>query len=204
MSEARLLDAKQLEFNEEAEIDDILPPSSRVKKILKWNRDQQAFDIEPPHKQELQQIIGSDSRWTEFEKLYTSLPPEDHQSNRTPSLLLAILLWTCFGVILILLLYVLFIILQLALFNLIMLVVLCTVWWRACKISKAIITRVLGKGRKKPFKKFVYQMRSLEWLQALKIEIQENEEGKWIEVHLSESVDDAVKSVADHFSPKEE
>jgi hypothetical protein len=50
------------------------------------------------------------------------------------------------------LLYVFFIILQLALFNLIMLVVMSVWWWKLCKIAQAVINRVLDNGRKKPFK----------------------------------------------------
>ena len=33
-------------------------------------------------------------------------------------------------------------------------------------------------------------MKDLEWLKAMQLEIQEHEEGKWIEIHLSETVDD--------------
>ena len=86
-----------------------------------------------------------------------------------------------------------FIILQLALFNLIMLVVMMVFWWRITKICTAIIKRILGNGRKKPYKDFINRLKDLEWLKEKQLEIQEHEEGKWIEIHLSESVDDNDK-----------
>ena len=96
-----------------------------------------------------------------------------------------------------LLLYVFFIILQLALFNLIMLVVMLVTWWRVCKICSAIIKRILGNGRKKPYKAFITRIKDLEWLKVLQLEIQEHEEGKWIEIHLCESVENNDKEDED-------
>ena len=80
-------------------------------------------------------------------------------------------MWTVFSIFLVALLYVFFIILQLALFNLIMLVVMAVTWWRACKISNAIIKRILGNGRKKPYKAFIRKIKELEWLKDLQLEI---------------------------------
>jgi hypothetical protein len=88
------------------------------------------------------------------------------------------------------LIYVCFIILQLALFNLIMLVVISVWLWKAGQIFKAIIGRVLDNGRKGPFKTYIRKMKELPWLKELQLEIQEHEEGKWIEIHLSETADD--------------
>jgi len=93
-------------------------------------------------------------------------------------------------VFLVLLLYVFFIILQLALFNLIMLVVMAVWWWKLCKISHAVIHRVLDNGRKGPFKAYIKRMKDLQWLKDKGIEIQENDEGRWIEIHLNETADD--------------
>lgn len=179
---------------DEGQEQDVLPPSSRVKKILKWNREKQVFDMEQQHIDELRQFhITNAQQWDEFERLYTSLAPEDHPSQRSPSVAVAVVLWTVFSIVLLLLLYVFFIILQLALFNLIMLVVMTVSWWRICKIFNAIIQRILGNGRKKPYKNFIQQLKNLEWLKKLQVEIQEHEEGKWIEIHLSESVEDNDK-----------
>lgn len=33
-------------------------------------------------------------------------------------------------------------------------------------------------------------MKELDWLKALNIDIQENDEGKWIEIHLNETTQD--------------
>ena len=49
---------------------------------------------------------------------------------------------------------------------------------------------MLDNGRKKPFKQYIKKMKDLEWLKAKGIEIQENDEGKWIEIHLNETADD--------------
>lgn len=67
---------EQLMPDEDQEMEnDVVPPSSRVKKILKWNKDKQVFDMEPQHIEELKKYhITDPSQWDEFEKLYTSFP----------------------------------------------------------------------------------------------------------------------------------
>ena len=83
-----------------------------------------------------------------------------------------------------------FVILQLALFNLIMLVVMIVWWYKLCKMCVAVIKRLLDSRRKRSFKNYIHRMKDLEWLKNLNIEIQENDEGKWIEIHLNETADD--------------
>ena len=166
-----------------------MPPSSRVKKILKWNGT--VFELDHQDIKELQeQHITDIDKWQQFQKVYQSFSKQDHPSNRSRSLGVAITLWTLFSIVLLLLLYVFFIILQLALFNLIMLVVMMVTWWRACKISATIIDRNLKNGQRKPYKAFIRKLKEIEWLKELQLEIQEEEKGLWIEIHLSESVDD--------------
>lgn len=82
-----------------------------------------------------------------------------------------ILLGTFAFIFLLALLYVFFIILQLALFNLIMLVVMGVWWWKLCKVAQAVISRVLDNGRKAPFKSYVRKMKELDWLKSKGIEI---------------------------------
>ena len=176
--------------DENEDLDDMLPTSSRVKKILKWNKDDKVFEMEDKDQQELRAIIKDDAQWAEFSKFFTSLRPEDHPTNRKPSICSAILFISIFFVFLLALLYVFFIILQLALFNLIMLVVMAVWWWKALKICQAIVKRILDNGRKAAFKTHIRKMKELGWLKELSLEIQEHEEGKWIEVHLNETVDD--------------
>jgi hypothetical protein len=68
--------------------------------------------MEQQHIDELRQFhITNPAQWDEFQKLYTSLPPEDHPSQRSPSVAVAVVLWTVFSIVLLLLLYVFFIIL---------------------------------------------------------------------------------------------
>jgi hypothetical protein len=92
-------------------------------------------------------------------------------------------------VFLLLFAYTFFIILQLALFNLIMLVVMSVWWWKLLKICRAVIGRILDNGRKSAFKAYVKKMKDADWLKALNIDIQENDEGKWIEIHLNDGAD---------------
>lgn len=71
-----------------------------------------------------------------------------------------------------------------------MLVVMLVLWYKIYKIFRAIINRILNNGRKKPFKKWIKDLKELPWLKEHSIEIQENDDGKWIEVHLNETQDD--------------
>lgn len=63
-------------------------------------------------------------------------------------------------------------------------------WWRICGVSASVIKRFLDNGKKKEYKAYFKRMKELEWLQKLNLEIQEHDEGLWIEIHLSETVDD--------------
>ena len=113
---------------DENDLDDILPPSSRVKKILKWNKETSRFEMEPTHERELrEQHIKDATQWAEFEKFFSLLNPNDHPSKRRKSCPKAFLYGTIATIFMLALIYVCFIILQLALFNLIMLVVM-SVW----------------------------------------------------------------------------
>lgn len=51
---------------------------------------------------------------------------------------------------------------------------------------------MLDNGRKAPFKAFIREMKALEWLKSTNIEIQEQEDGKWIEIHLNETESDNI------------
>ena len=84
---------------------------------------------------------------------------------------MGLLLWTVGSIVLLFVFYLLFIILQLALFNLIMLVVMGVLWYKLAQIFKAIITRILDNGRKKKFKAYIRKFKDLKWLQELSIEI---------------------------------
>ena len=109
----------------------------------------------------------------------------------------ATLFYTLASILLLLVFYCFFIILQLALFNLIMLVVMAVSWYKLLGISRAIISRCLDNGRKASFKKWIRQLKELQWLKEKSIEIQENDEGRWIEIHLNETVDDRDDGIAE-------
>ena len=52
-------------------------------------------------------------------------------------------------------------------------------------------------ARKKSFKRWIRQLKDLPWLKELSIEIQENDEGKWIEIHLNETTDEREDGIAE-------
>ena len=142
-------------------------------------------------KQDLREYHIKDShQWQEFETMYKSLEPEEHPLIKRRSCCMQMLFYFFAILFLVLIAYCFFIILQLALFNLIMLVVMMVIWWKLLQISRAIINRILDKGRKKAFKAWVRKLKELNWLKELSIEIQENDDGKWIEIHLNETQDD--------------
>ena len=173
------------------ELDAMRPNSSRVKKVLNWDPKHREFEMDEKHKKDLQEFhIKNKHHWDEFEALYKGLPPQDHPQIKKRSCCKATFLYSLAFLFLLGLAYLFFIVLQLALFNLIMLVVMAVWWWKLVKICKAIINRVLDNGRKSAFKAYIKKIKDLEWLKELSIEIQENDEGKWIEIHLNETADD--------------
>jgi len=99
------------------------------------------------------------------------LPKGDHPSERRLSCIKGTLIGSFFAIILVCFLYVFFIILQLALFNLIMLVVMVVGWWKLCKVFYAMLIRILDNGRKAPFKKYMRKMKEIMWLKEKGIEI---------------------------------
>ena len=124
------------------------------------------------HKRELRDHhIKDQAKWAEFENLYEGFPVEDHPLIKSRSCCMGLLLWTVGSIVLLFVFYLLFIILQLALFNLIMLVVMGVLWYKLAQIFKAIITRILDNGRKKKFKAYIRKFKDLKWLQELSIEI---------------------------------
>ena len=143
------------------------------------------------HKRELREHhIKNEEYWKKFEDFIDKFPVEDHPLIKSRSRCMGLLLWTFGSIVLLFVFYLLFIILQLALFNLIMLVVMGVLWYKLAQIFKAIITRVLDNGRKKKFKAYIRKFKELDFLKELSIEIQENDEGKWIEIHLNETAED--------------
>ena len=63
-------------------------------------------------------------------------------------------------------------------------------WWRLCGVTASVIRKFLDNKKKGPYKAYFRQFRELPLLQRLNIEIQEHDEGLWIEIHLSDTVDD--------------
>lgn len=76
-----------------------------------------------------------------------------------------------------------------------MLVVMAVTWYKILGISRAVIKRILDNGRKASFKQWIKQLKELQWLKEKSIEIQENDEGRWIEIHLNETADDRDEGI---------
>ena len=179
--------------NSEMNVDDgeIRPSSSRVKKVLMWNAETRHFEMSQEDMDELQNVhINNPAHWSDFKRMYTNLDPFDHPSIKKSSKCKALLFYSLAFILLLILAYCFFIILQLALFNLIMLVVMAVFWCKMYKFSKNIISMKLDKGRKTAFKQWIKRLKDLEWLKEKSIEIQENDDGKWIEIHLNETTDE--------------
>lgn len=71
-----------------------------------------------------------------------------------------------------------------------MLVVMLVFLKKLYNVLKAISSRVLDNGQKKAFKQWIRRLKELEWLKTLSIEIQEDDTGRWIEIHLNETADE--------------
>ena len=107
-------------------------------------------------KRELREAhIKDPELWRQFEELYKSLDPANHPQVKKRSCMKATLLFTIAFILLLLIFYCFFIILQLALFNLIMLVVMAVTWYKILGISRAVIKRILDNGRKASFKQWI-------------------------------------------------
>ncbi len=121
------------------------------------------MDIE--HIEELRDNhITNDDQWEEFEKLYKDFPATIHPKIKRTSIGMALLLWSIGIIVLFGIFYIMFIIFQLALYNIIMGVVMAIFWWRLCQVSASIIKRILDKGKKKEYKAYFRKMKDLEWL----------------------------------------
>lgn len=72
-------------------------------------------------------------------------------------------------------------------------VVMVVFWWRLCGVATSINTRFLDRQCKKAYKAHFGAIKELDCFKKLNIEILEHEEGRWIEIHLSEIVGDDDK-----------
>jgi hypothetical protein len=122
--------------------------------------------------------------------MYKDFPEAIHPKIRGTDCGLALLLWTIALLLLFGIFYVMFIIFQLALYNIIMGVVMAVFWWRLTGVSTSVVKRFLDNKRKSQYKAYFRRVKEMECFAKLNIEIQEHEEGLWIEIHLSETIDD--------------
>ena len=156
-------------------------------------------------KKELREAhIKDNDLWRQFEELYKSLEPSHHPTVKKRSCIKATMFYTIAALFLLVIFYCFFIILQLALFNLIMLVVMAVAWYKILGICRAVISRILDNGRKASFKQWIRQLKDLQWLKDKSIEIQENDEGRWIEIHLNETADERDEGIPEEENEDEQ
>ena len=107
---SKRVEPQNIEDDEDENLDDQLPPSTRVMKIIKWNHEIKKFEIDPFIKQELETTITDPKQWHQFEQIYTEFPAGIHPKVKSANLCVAILMWSSAIIILFWVLYVLFII----------------------------------------------------------------------------------------------
>lgn len=57
----------EIEEDDDDYLEESLPPSTRVKKVLKWNPDLRKFEIEDHHRDEMKdKHITDESQWEDF------------------------------------------------------------------------------------------------------------------------------------------
>ena len=96
------------------------------------------------------------------------------------------------------------IILQLALFNLIMLVVMIVWWIRMFKVCRAVIKRCIDSSRTKHYRSFIKALKGLDCVKSCSIEIQEHDEGQWIAIHLPDTAEDDSDDDEDYLDEMEQ
>ena len=80
LGEQRTAATNHEDFGDENQNDiDMRPSSSRVKKVLNWNKKTSQFELETKHIEELRRDhIKDDNQWREFETLYKDMDPAIH------------------------------------------------------------------------------------------------------------------------------
>jgi hypothetical protein len=103
--------------------------------------------------------------------MFKDFPEAIHPKVRGTDYGLALLLWTISLILLFAIFYVMFIIFQLALYNIIMGVVMAVFWWRACGVSNSVIKRFLDNKRKSQYKAYFRRVKEIDCFAKLNIEI---------------------------------
>ena len=116
------------------------PPSSRAKKVLKWNKKELKFEIEEAELAKLRDFFKKDTQMREFENMYKEFNSEIHPQVKGIDKLMAAGLWSAAVVFLLApLFYVGLIIFQLALYNVILGVVMVVYWLKALRAVRSVI-----------------------------------------------------------------
>ena len=113
-----------------------------------------------------------DETYQEFVQHLKNFPKNQHPSEQSVGVCWYVLYWAFFLIVLLIpLAYLFLIILQLALFNLIMLVVMVVWWGKFFRISRAVIKRCIDNSRTKYYRKFIKTLKELHAVHENSIEI---------------------------------
>ena len=122
-------------------------------------------------REKIRNHLLTDERFAEFEAALHSLPEDNHPSKKTVNCFVHFMYWVAAIVLMIGLGYLFLIILQLALFNLIMLVVMIVWWVRIFKVARAMIDRCIVGAKTKEYRSFIKKLKDSESIKDTHIEI---------------------------------
>ncbi len=145
------------------------PISSRIKSVIPWVEKQ--FNLDDKETAKIK-IHLNDGAYKEFEGHLHSLEFAHHPTRQNVSCGWHVLYWAVALIFFLLpLAYLFLIILQLALFNLIMMVVMIVWLSKFFRICRAIIKRCIDNSRTKHYRKFIKGLKELQCVTENSIEI---------------------------------
>lgn len=147
------------------------PFSTKVLKIIEWNSRTRQFELLPTDEVELKDKHIPQEQWEMFVNMYKLFPADQHPSIKRHRILLASVLSTTAIIVLLALLYCLWILFQLALYNLVMGVVMAQVWTSICGVTYNVIYKFLDGKRKSGYRAYFRDERAKEWVKKLQIDI---------------------------------
>jgi Flp pilus assembly protein TadB len=127
--------------------------------------------IEPVEREKIMNHLKEREVFEEFENALHALAEHDHPSKRQVNCCLHVLYWIIAVIIMLGLAYLFLIILQLALFNLIMLVVMIVWWVRIFKVARAMIDRCIVGAKTKEYRSYIKKLKENHSIKDTHIEI---------------------------------
>ena len=138
------------------------PVASRIKSVLQWDQALGQFKITSFEENKIRNHLSSLLQYNTFVSALNDLKRQNHPENRRVNCCVYLIYWFIAFIFLLALMYMFLIILQLALFNLIMLVVMIVWWIRMFKVCRAIIKRCIDSSRTKHYRSFIKALKALD------------------------------------------